>query len=238
MVDRKVGYALLRQCGWLAATPPSFQDAVLNHCKFYSFDKGKWIYRPDDTGDGLWGVVDGGLHVILTQNVLAPRTGVFASTGFWTGEGSLLAREPRSIGLRATRPTQMVHLPEKAFLRIAGEQPEAWRWLGLLAFFHLFGALGLREDLCLRIPEARVIASLCRMMTPQWGGPSISGTLQNAEVTIDISQVELADLCNVSRSLLANFLGELKRDGLIEPGYGSITILNPGALEKRLREFS
>lgn|SRR5690606_30819 len=238
MVDRKVGYALLRQCGWLAATPQEFQDEVLKRCNFYSFEKGKWIYRPDDTGDGLWGVVDGGLHVILTQGVVAPRSGVFASTGFWTGEGSLLAREPRTIGLRTTRRTQMVHLPERAFLSIAAEQPEAWRWLGMLTFFHMVGALGLREDLCLRNPEARVIASLCRMMLPQWGGPSISGAMRNAEVTIDISQTELADLCNVSRSLLANFLAELKRSGLIDPGYGSITILDPGALENRLRTYA
>lgn len=108
----------------------------------------------------------------------------------------------------------------------------------MLTFFHMVGALGLREDLCLRNPEARVIASLCRMMLPQWGGPSISGAMRNAEVTIDISQTELADLCNVSRSLLANFLAELKRSGLIDPGYGSITILDPGALENRLRTYA
>ncbi len=238
MVDRKVGYALLRQCGWLAATPQEFQDAVLQRSNFYTIGKGKWIYRPDDEGDGLWGVVDGGLHVILTQGIIAPRAGVFASTGFWTGEGSLLAREPRSIGLRTTRKSQMVHLPGRAFLSIAAEQPEAWRWLGLLTFFHMVGALGLREDLCLRDPGARVVASLCRMMNPQWGGPSIAGALRNTEVTIDISQTELADLCNVSRSLLAHLLAEMKREGLIEPGYGSITVLNPEALEKRLSVLS
>jgi CRP-like cAMP-binding protein len=238
MVDRKVGYALIRQCGWLAATPQEFQDEVLKRSNFYTFDKGKWIYRPDDNGDGLWGVVDGGLHVILTQGVAAPRAGVFASTGFWTGEGSLLARAPRTIGLRTTRQTQMLHLPGRAFLSIAAEQPEAWRWLGLLTFFHMIGALGLREDLCLRDPEARVLASLCRMMTPHWGGPSFAEAIPNAEVTIDISQAELADLCNVSRSLLAGLLAQLKRDGLIEPRYGAITILNPGALEKRLAAFS
>ncbi len=35
-----------------------------------------------------------------------------------------------------------------------------------------------------------------------------------------------------------NFLAELKRSGLIDPGYGSITILDPGALENRLRTYA
>lgn len=236
MVDRKVGYALLRQCGWLAATPPEFQDEVLKRVNFYTFEKGKWIYRPDDAGDGLWGVVDGGLHVLLTQGRLAPRNGIYVSTGFWVGEGSLLTRQPRSIGLRTTRPTQMVHLPERAFLAIAAEQPLAWRWLGLLTFLHMVDALALREDLCIRDPEARVIASIFRMTNPQWGGPPIPGALP-AEVVIDISQTELADLCNVSRSLLAGVLAQLKHDGLVEPGYGSIRILDPEALERRLQAY-
>ncbi|WP_175482055.1 Crp/Fnr family transcriptional regulator [Gemmobacter aquatilis] len=228
----------MRQCGWLAATPVEFQDEVLKNSNFYTFEKAKWIYRPGDAGDGLWGVVEGGLHVILTQGVIAPRAGVFASTGFWTGEGSLLAREPRAIGLCTTRTTQMIHLPGRAFLTIAAKQPEAWRWVGLLTFFHMVGALGLREDLCLRDPEARVIAALCRMLTPHWGGPSIAGGLENTPVTIDISQTELADLCNVSRSFLASLLSTLKQQGLIEPGYGAITILQPTVLAQRLRSFT
>lgn len=237
MLDRQVGYALLRQNGWLAATPTDFQDEVLKNANFYTFEKGRWIYRPEDEGDGLWGVVEGGLHVILTHGTQAPRSGIFASTGFWTGEGSLLLRQPRSIGLRTTRETQMVHLPSRAFLSIAARQPEAWRWVGLLTFFHMVGALGLREDLCLRDPEARVLASLCRMLTPHWGGPMMPGTSREMRVTIDINQTELADLCNVSRSLLASLLSTLKQQGLIEPGYGSITVLKPTELERRLQDL-
>lgn len=234
MMDRKLGFTLLRQCGWLAATSPEFQDAVLTNSNFYTFPRGKWIYRPDDVGDGLWGVVDGGLHVVLTQGIGGPRAGIFASTGFWTGEASLLAREPRSVGLCTTRETHMLHLPSRAFLTIAAQQPEAWRWLGLLTFFHMVGALGLREDLCIRDPEVRVIASLCRMLSPHWGGPAINSGIENVEVTIDISQTQLAELCNVSRSLLADLLARLRQQGLIEPGYGSITILDPDKLQQRL----
>jgi CRP/FNR family cyclic AMP-dependent transcriptional regulator len=238
MIERKLGYALLRQQGWLAATPVDFQDAVLARSNFYTFEKGRWIYRPGDAGDGLWGVVDGGLHVQFTQGVSTPRTGIFASTGFWVGEGSVIAREPRTVGLRTTRETQMAHLPGAKFLAIAAEQPEAWRWVGLLTFYHMIGAIALREDLCIRDPEARVIASLWRMTSPHWGGPTITGSAQNAEVSVDISQTELAELCNVSRSLLASLLATLKYEGLVEPGYGSIRILDPKALEQQLRAYN
>ena len=64
----------------------------------------------------------------------------------------------------------------------------------------------------------------------------VNGT--DAPVTIDISQNELAELCNVSRSLLASLLAALRKDGLIEPGYGTITVLQPARIEERLSQFT
>lgn len=232
MLDRNAAIARLRTLGWLAATPAVFRDAVANRLGIYEFEKGQWIYRVGDTGDGLWGIIEGGLHIEFTQGVHTPRTGVFAGPGFWTGEGSLIAREPRTIGLRATRATQMAHLPHKAFLSIAADCPEAWRWVGLLAFYHLGGLIGLREDLCLREPEMRVTATLYRMCGAHWGGPGPAAP--DGPVTIDLSQTDLADLCNVSRAFLASLIAKLKREGLVEPGYGCIHILKPEMLQRRI----
>ncbi|MFN0116217.1 MAG: Crp/Fnr family transcriptional regulator [Paracoccaceae bacterium] len=234
MLDRGTGIRKLKEVGWLAATPQPFRDAVVNRCAFRDFAKGEWIYHFGEVGDGLWGVVDGGVHVEFTQGIHAPRTGIFATAGFWTGEGSLIAREPRTVGIRATRPTLMAHLSQAAFFSIAAEQPEAWRWVGLLAFFHMVNLIGLREDLCLREPEARVVATLCRMTASHWGGPGDMSVTNGKGATIDLNQGDLAELCNVSRAYLAHLFSGLKREGLVEPGYGSVRVPNPAALRGRL----
>lgn len=233
MLDRNSAVTRLCSLGWLAATPPAFRDAVVDRLGFHVFEKGQWIYRFGETGNGLWGVIEGGLQVEFTRGVHSSRTGVFAGAGFWIGEGSLIAREPRGTGLRATRKTQMAQLSQKAFLAIAAERPDAWRWIGLLTFFHLVSLIGLREDLCLREPEMRVIATLFRMCQPHWGGPGTGPDTPNERVTIDLSQSDLAELCNVSRAFLADLLATLKREGLVEPGYGCLHILSPEALRSR-----
>jgi len=226
--------ARLRDVGWLGATPSAFCDAVLARCHLRQVDKGAWVYRVGEQGDGLWGVVSGGLHVEFTQGYGAPGTGIFASTGFWVGEGSLLAREPRAVGLQATRPSVMAHLPRNAFLAIAAEDAEAWRWVGLLAFFHMRDIIALREDLCVRDPERRLIATILRMTGSHWGGPALDYASTVTEWDIDLSQGDLADLANVSRSLLARVLAALRSEGLIDTGYASIRILDVEGLRTRL----
>ena len=235
MLDRTNTLGRLREFGWLGATPPSFRDAVLDLCTIHDFDKGTWIYRADEVGDGLWGVAEGGVHVEFTQGSASPRIGVFGGAGFWTGEGSLLDRKPRTIGIRTTRLSRMLHLSQNAFLTVAAEQPDAWRWVGLLTFMHMVNLIGLREDLCLRDPEARVMATLFRMTASHWGGPRDDTSVARSGVSLDLNQTELAEMCNVSRAFLAQVLAELKRSGIVEPGYGSLHIPDPSALRRRIR---
>jgi CRP-like cAMP-binding protein len=234
MLHRTSAISRLRDFGWLAATPSAFRDAVLDRCTIHDYDKGDWVYRTEQPGDGLWGVSHGGVHVEFTQGSLTPRVGIFGGAGFWTGEGSLLAGEPRTIGIRTTRPTRMLHLSHKSFLAVANEIPDAWRWVGLLTFMHMVNLIGLREDLCLRDPEARVIATLVRMTASHWGGPPEYAPDNGEGVALDLNQSELAEMCNVSRAFMAQVLADLKRSGLVEPGYGSIHIPDPSALRRRV----
>ncbi len=224
MLDRSIACEMVRQAGWLAETPPAFREAVLAESAVLPFDKGDWIYRSGDQGGGLWAVADGGIHVEFTQGASSPRFAIFASTGFWAGQATILTGSPRQIGLRATRPTVMLHLPRPAFLAIAATDPEAWRWIGILTFHHMVAVIGLREDATLRNPQDRVCATLTRMTQTQWGGPP---PRDQRSVTIDFSQEELADLCNVSRSFLATLLNRLRRDGLIDLAYRQVIIPDP-----------
>jgi hypothetical protein len=128
----------------------------------------------------------------------------------------------------------MIHLSQKAFVTIAAAHGEAWRWVGLLTFFHMVSIIGLREDLCLKNPGMRVLATLSRMTGPHWGGPPQTDDGSGPGVTIDVSQGDLAELCNVSRAFLSGILAALKEEGLVEPGYGSIRFPDPGALRDRM----
>jgi CRP/FNR family cyclic AMP-dependent transcriptional regulator len=231
MLDRSVACEVMRHCGWLATTPTAFADSVIARSSVHAFDRGEWVYRHGEESGGLWGVADGGILVEFSDGVEAPRFAVFASVGFWTGEGTVLAGGQRHVGLRTTRPTQMIHLARKDFMTIVNEDAEAWRWVGVLTLSHMVSIIGLREDLSLRSPAARVLATLLRMTDTTWAGPP---PRDRGSILIDFSQEEMADLCNVSRSYLARILGGLRRDGLLALGYRQIEIRDVGGLRRRL----
>lgn len=232
MIDRHTTNDTLRRFGWLVETPPAFTELVLSRSSVSSFDKGEWLYRDGETGGGLWGVADGGVHLESSVGGKLSNLALYAAVGFWTGEASLITNGPRVIGLRAARSTIAYHLSRHAFRSICEEDPEAWRWVALLAMMHSVRLLGLRDDLMIRSPEERVVAVLARMSQSSWGGPSHH---DGGRVEIEFSQEALAESCNVSRTLMATVLARLKQENLIELGYRRLTVLDIDSLNDRHR---
>jgi CRP-like cAMP-binding protein len=217
--------------GWLSMTPPSFQRAVLDRCRLQGFKAGESVYRLGDPPGGMFGLVSGGLGVSVGQGECSPYIGHFALPGAWFGEAAAMTRQPRRIGLTATRDTQMFHLPLPKIDEIVADDPTAWRWLALVTVGHLDTAISACDDLMLRDHVKRCIALLlrlsgCRRMTPS--GPT--------PVEIDIRQDEIATLANVARTTAGKVLGMLEAKGLVEQSYRRVRILAPDALRAMLRD--
>jgi CRP-like cAMP-binding protein len=213
----------LAETGWLAATPEPFKTRVLAACRARTFVRGEAIYGFDDPPGGLWGLVEGAVAVEIASAEHGLHVAHVLHPGAWMGEAALLTRTPRRVGVVATRPSVLGFLSIADFTRIADADPEAWRWLALLAVIHTDIAIAVANDLMIRNTTARVAAALLHLAGCRGGAAE-----QAAE--IDLSQSDLARMAALSRTALASQLRRLRAQGLIEANYRRIRITSPAQL--------
>lgn len=219
---------VLATTGWLTDTPAAFREAVLDRCFVKRFRRAESIYRAGDAPGGLYGLIEGGVGVEVSPNDREPYMGTFARPGFWIGEGSLLTRKPRFIGIRATRDSVLAYLSIAQWDTIVRTDPEAWRWLGYLLLRNELLALSVADALMTSGAASRV-ASILLILSSQ-------GMLSNAGATLDVeigvSQDDLARMANLSRSSTGRLLHDFEAKGLIASGYRQIRVVDPVGLQK------
>jgi len=231
MLDREAACAIVRNKGWLRHTPVSFRSAVLDRCRLEQFVAGTPVYSVGDKAGGMYGVVSGTLGISVAPGDHGPYTAHLAMSGAWFGEAAAFTRQPRRVGLTATRDTELLHLPLHAIDEIVRRDPGAWRFFGLITIGQLDVAIGGSDDLMTRDHIKRFVAVLlrlanCRYVSPRTGLP----------IEIDISHEDLAHMANVARTTAGSILRKLESDGLLALSYRCISILKPDALRKLLRD--
>jgi len=217
--------------GWLRHTPGWFRRTVLDRCLLQQFKTGTPVYAIGDEPGGMFGIVTGGLGISIAPGEQGPYTAHFGIPGTWFGEIAAFTRQPRRVGLIATRDTELLHLPLHAIDEIVTREPVAWRFLGLVTIDHLDLAMGGSDDLMIRDHTKRFVAVLlragnCRRLSPLNGQP----------IEIDVNHEDLAHMANVARTTAGAILRKLESEGHLELSYRRIGILAPDALRKILRD--
>ena len=93
--------------GWLSQTPPSFQRMVLNRCRLQRFESEQSIYMAGDPPGGMYGLVSGGVGISIAPGEQGPYFAHLGRPGTWFGEASAILRQPRRVGLTATRDAEI-----------------------------------------------------------------------------------------------------------------------------------
>jgi CRP-like cAMP-binding protein len=217
--------------GWLSQTPLSFQSAVLDRCRLQSFKRGQSIYMAGDPPGGMFGLVSGGVGISIVPGERGPYFAHLGRPGTWFGEAAAILRQPRRVGLTATRNARMLYLPIEKIDEIVARDSNAWRLFSLVTINHLEMAIGACDDLMLRDHVKRCIATVLRL-----GGCRNASPVSGAPIEIDARQDEIATLANVARATAGLVLRELETKGLIENAYRRIRILAPDALRAMLRD--
>lgn len=221
--------AFLKRRGWLRGTPSRFADALLMRCQLRSAERGETVYRIGAPYDGLFGVVSGGFAFEIAPYERGPNLAHFFRPGFWFGEAESFDSRQQIATIVATRHSSLLHLPLAELRRLAGEEPETWRWIGQLCAQHLELTLGVIDDQMLRDPGERITAILLRLAdVRQADNP------EDPNPVIDVTQSDLAQLATVSRATVVEKLQELENAGHIARTYGRVTLLDPGAMRARL----
>lgn len=215
---------ILGKRGWLAATPEHFRDAILARSALRKVRRGEPVYRRGEPAGGLWGLVSGRLAIEVAPLDRGSLLGHFVGPGFWIGAAALVTGDPRQVGLIATRASTLLHLPMAEFEAIAAADPQAWRWLAVLPIQQAMLAIGIAEDLIIRDPRHRLLATLLRLAAQR--GPRADAEPQD----IAVSQENLAAIVNLSRTAVGLMLRAFEAEGLVERRYSSIRIVDTEAL--------
>lgn len=231
MLDREAACEVVRNRGWLRHTPGSFRCAVLDRCRLEQFAAGTPVYSIGDEPGGMYGVVAGTLGVSVAPGEHGPYTAHLAIPGAWFGEAAAFSRQPRRVGLTATRAAELLHLPLHAIDEIVRRDPGAWRFFGLNTIGQLDVTIGASDDLMTRDHVKRFVAVLLRLANSRY-----VSRRNRLPIEVDISHEDIAHMANVARTTAGAILRKLEAEGHLELSYRRISILAPDALRRKLRD--
>lgn len=211
--------------GWLAHATPEVQQAVVSRSSLQNFAAGEALYAIGDPPGGMFGLVAGTVKIMVAAGDDGPFVSHLMTPGDWNGYGPAIADGPRIVGLTAGRDCQAFVFPLHAIHELAGRDPGLWRALAQLTLHDLQIAVGAMNDLMSRDHFTRCVASLLRI-----GGYRHRADPQSQPLWLDVSQAELAGVCNLSRSTVIGFLRRLEAERMIGISYGQIGVLAPERL--------
>lgn len=200
---------------WLRSIDPGFARALLRASYPVSVQRGELIFERGDPPGSLYFVQDGLVcgrmddagSSVLMCNVFKP--------GDWFGVATALTMGPRLIDAEAARDSTLLRVPLRQMHDLCDSDPQGWRWLAILGAMNNAVAVQIARDLLITDPRQRAISVIRR---------SIGQDKLPFELTL--TQIELAEMCALSRGVVSRVLGVLAKEGCLKLGYGAMTILD------------
>ena len=218
-----VGASILKSIGWLSRTTPDFQEQLLSTAVWKTAKPGMEISRTGDQG-GLIGVAQGTVEVAADHSHPDTRFLHMATAGFWAGHRPLIGKM-RNITLTARTELLWVLVPKHSVEQLLRDQPEYWRFIVDLSDTAFETALELAVDLTRQNGLSRVAVTLLRLCGCRHVSPS-----SQEDLTLHLSQAELAAICNMTRNTFRAYLSHLEQLSLIDVSYRSIRIVDADKL--------
>jgi CRP-like cAMP-binding protein len=218
---------LLRPDEWLKMQPADFRERLATIGTRRVLPARTFLYRVEDWG-GIYGVVSGCLEVIVELNS-GQRALNFAYPGYFIGNRPIKLDLPYAVSVAARLDSKVTSIPFSAMTRMVEEKPEWWKGFATLTDYWFDVAICGWTDLMLRNSEARCMAVLLRL-----GGYRPFTELDDGQRLIPVTQQELGENTNLSRSRVSEILAELEKAELIARSYGGIRICEPAKMQKRL----
>ena len=210
--------------GWLAHQAPDFQRAVLQQARLVSLRADEYLFHAGDATGGIYGVVSGGVGVLIPGLGAALRLAGIVRAGVWFGHGPIMTGRARLLSFRATEPSLALHVPISALLEIAASQPARARAVGSLSDFTIDIAIAAISDLLIPELDRRLAAVALRASGVDMDHPT------ETSVLLGLRQSDLAEMANLSERMVNRILKRFEARGWIEAGYGGLTLADPKAL--------
>lgn len=222
--------AMLHSGGWLATLPAAVRQAVLDASSIRTVAPGAALFDQDGPPTGLHGVFSGDIRVVgHSRDGRAVIMGVI-HPGEWVGYLSCLDGLPHAYSGIAKDGARTLSLALADVARIFERDVATYR---LLLAPELAAERKLAQFLIegFGLPLAqRVAARLCDL--GRWPYGQAVGPVSPLD---HISQEDLAMSVGATRPRINEILRDLASRGLVELGYGRITVNDVAALERFAR---
>ena len=213
---------LCRLHPFLAALTDGEARELLDHAHTRRYAPGAVVFRKDDPGDGLYGVLAGRIVVTvesaegkeLILNMFGP--------GEFFGEIALLDGKGRTATAVAREASELLFLSRADFLPFLQQRHEAA--VRIIAF--LCARLRRTTDLVEDSAFLNVSSRLAKQLAALAGGGAVPPR------TIRLSQEELAHTLGVSREIVSRQLAVWREAGFVEIGRGRIVVRDGKALDR------
>jgi CRP/FNR family transcriptional regulator len=120
----EVDYQQLRDAELFQELDDATLIELAAHCKYRELSAGETLFRQDDSGDALYILAAGQIHVVRVyptgEEVILATEGPY----YAIGELSLLAQQPRTGSVVAVSDCTLLALERKAFMDTCAQMPE------------------------------------------------------------------------------------------------------------------
>lgn len=214
MISREEAFSLSKATGWLSKQPPEFQEALLSRCNLRRHVAGEIICNVGDRYTGMCGLVAGLMKIEFQTAGNDLKIATVKQSNFWFGQASSLTREAHSVTASVTTPSVILHLSHARFEEMMQVSSYA-RSFALLTVEHYYEAATALAHLLSDRTEHRIASRLALLAEK-------AGT--TARIELAVTQNDLAEMCNLSRSNVYQVLKRLEERGLIQTAYRRIQI--------------
>ncbi len=198
-----------------------------------SFPAGTRVFHEGDHSDACYIVRDGRFRVTREHSDGRAITLATLGVGDIFGELAMLDGEVRSASVEALADGELLALPASEVRALLARHPEITVKLIAALVRRLRTANERISRQSFQTVPSRVAGVLSQLVaeeSPRSPEPSGEGSDAEAGVTIRMNQADLAQLAGTSRESVSRFLADLERAGIVLPGRGRVTVLDPPKL--------
>jgi CRP-like cAMP-binding protein len=179
-----------------------------------SYDDGQVIHTQHDASEGLSIILDGRVRFgLYTAAGSFNLTGILGR-GHCFGEATLFANRPRAYHAEAFGDTRVLSLGKRVFDALHDAHPDFARAVTVTVTQRLYEALDTADDLRHRNTEQQIAMLLLRIAR--------TGGFDNDD--LPLRQADIAFYLGMSTVSIGKALDLLSKRGLIQLGYGRITM--------------
>lgn len=194
--------------------------ALARASRFVNVNKGEVLFFQSDPPELAYLVRRGGISIVLNSPDGREMVINEMRKGDLFGELGILTNKNRSTSAVARSDSEILVIPQRAFLRIVDDEPQLTRRMLDMTVSRLQVSSERESALVFMDAQARLAHLLLEL------------DKQEADIGfITISQDELAQRTGLIRQTVAKALGNWRRKGYLLTGRGRIVLLNHKALQ-------